>query len=33
MIGNNHQWLVRMLKEVMLLEKLRNPNVNIYIDI
>ncbi|ORY86602.1 kinase-like protein [Neocallimastix californiae] len=26
-VGNNHQWLVRMLKEVMLLEKLRNPNI------
>ncbi|ORX55229.1 kinase-like protein [Piromyces finnis] len=26
-VGNNHQWLVRMLKEVMLLEKLRNQNI------
>ncbi|PIA19345.1 kinase-like protein, partial [Coemansia reversa NRRL 1564] len=26
-VGNNHQWLKRMLREVKLLESLRHPNV------
>ncbi|OAD75399.1 hypothetical protein PHYBLDRAFT_180781 [Phycomyces blakesleeanus NRRL 1555(-)] len=29
-IGNNHPWLVRMLREVHLLERLRHPNIVSY---
>ncbi|KAG1053952.1 hypothetical protein G6F43_004005 [Rhizopus delemar] len=29
-IGNNHTWLVRMLREVHLLERLRHPNIVTY---
>lgn len=29
-IGNNHPWLVRMLREVHLLERLRHPNIVTY---
>lgn len=26
-LGNNHPWLVKMLREVHLLERLRHPNI------